>query len=503
MAERIPTLEQQLAFLMKGEQQQQQQQRIRPLTIEQQLASLVEEQQSRSSSLQRSRSIPSDRPLTIEHELASLIEQQQGRRQSFQATSSLADRMPTIEQQVALLFEQQHQQHQQQQGRHDVFQATSSLPERVWTVEQQLACLTRDQQGGYGGFPSMGSPPEGASSIQQQLLARLIREQRADPSFAAAGSIHQSFPSRSNLREEYHSSQLASMEHLHLQLLAQLERGTHMEQAQAIGSTFTGFDQGRAHLGSPPRNRMPIPSTSYGSQESFPGNRYRILVEAERQGSDPILSLAQGAQEHQLIAASSTMNAASSDGFPDRLLSLEHLQLLSQQQHRHQRTLPDTHLPARAGLQANGYSFDNRHHALSPHTPSSTASSGTAIMVPPPFGRHGKSESFPGKLYRLMAHAEMVRDTHIVSFSPDGRSFKIHDPDAFMKDVSPNYFHQSQFLSFVRQLNLYGFERILLGPNFGAYAHPSFIRGRPELLCSIKRKSNTAVSRAKTKPASP
>jgi hypothetical protein len=486
MAERMPTLEEQLAFLMKKEQQ-----RTRPLTIEQQLASFIEEQQGRSSSFQRSRSIPSDRSLTIEHELASLIDQQQGRHRSFQAANSVADRIPTIDQQLALLFEQQ------QQSRLDVFQATSSLPERVWTVEQQLAYLTRDQQGGYSPFPAMSSlAVEGASTIQQQLLARLIREQQLDQNFPAASSINPSSPSRSNLLEEHHLSQLALLEHR--QLLAQIQRDTHLQQAQAGGSSFAGLDQGYAghalRLGSPPGtpgSRMRIPPI-YGSQDSFPGNRYRILVEAERQGSDPILSLAQGAQAQQAFAASSPRNAG-----PDRTLSLEHLQLLSQQQHRHQRTLADTHLPAPAGLHAGGYSFDNRDHDLPTHTPSSTAATGPAILMPPPFGRHGKSESFPGKLYRLMAHVEMVRDTHIVSFTPEGRSFKIHDPDAFMRDVSPNYFHQSQFLSFVRQLNLYGFERILLGPNFGAYAHPSFIRGRPELLCNIKRKSNPAASRAK------
>jgi hypothetical protein len=492
VAERMPTLEEQLAFLMKKEQQ-----RARPLTIEQQLASFIEEQQGRSTLFQSSHSIPSDRSLTIEQELASLIEQQQNRHQLFQATNAAADRMPTIDQQLALLFEQQ----QQQQSRRDVFQVTNSLPERVWTVEQQLANLTRDQPGGYSLFPAMGYPSaEGASSVQQQLLARLIREQHVDQNFAAASSIHPSSSSRSNLLDDPHLSQLALMEHR--ELLAQIQRSTHLQQAQAGTSSFgAGPDQGLAayplFVGLPLEtlgSRMPMPPTippTYGDQQSFPGNRYRILVEAERQGSDPVLSF----QAQQ--------NATSCDGSYrlaglDRALSLEeHLQLLSQQQH-HQRTLLGARLPASAGLQLpGGYSFDNRDHDLPTYTPSSTATTGSAILMPPPFGRNGKSESFPGKLYRLMAHAEMVRDTHIVSFTPDGRSFKIHDPDAFMRDISPNYFHQSQFLSFVRQLNLYGFERILLGPDFGAYAHPSFVRGRPDLLCNIKRRSNTTVSKAK------
>jgi hypothetical protein len=500
MTERMPTLEQQLAFLIKEEQQQ----RTRPLTIDQQLASFIEEQQGRSSSFQRSRSIPSDRALTAEHELSSFIEQQQGRHQPFLATNYVTDRIPTIEQQLALLFEQQQQQQQQQQDRRGVFQATSSLPERVWTVEQQLGFLTRDQQGGHDEFPAMGSLPEGASTIDQQLLARLIREQRVDQNVWAAGSLHPSSPGRTDLLTEHHSSQLVSLEHL--QLLAQLQRDTRLQQAQAGGSSaFAGLDQGRAahplRLGSPSGTRMPIPPT-FENQDSFPGNRYRILVEAEKQGSDPVLLLTQGAQAQQALAASSTINANARDGSyrlgdPDRPLSLEHLRLMAQQQRQQQQH----HRPAQAGRQAGGYSFDNRDHDLPTHTTSSTASTGREILMPPPFGRHGKSESFPGKLYRLMAHAEMVRDTHIVSFTSDGRSFKIHDPDAFMKDVSPNYFHQSQYLSFVRQLNLYGFERILLGPNFGAYAHPSFLRGRPELLCNIKRKGTTAVARAKSMQA--
>jgi hypothetical protein len=499
----MPTFEQQLASLLNEEQQ-----RIRALTIEQQQrASFIEEQQGRSTSFQRSRSIPSDRA-TIEHELrvASLLEQQQqqqGRHQSFQAANSVTGMMSTYEQQLALMFQQQQQ--QQQQGQHDMFRATRSLPDSVWTVEQQLAYLTRgeDQGGGHDAFPAMGSLPEEASgrgvfsamdslpeeaptNIEHQLLARMIREQRVHQDLAtAAASIHPPSPSRSNLLAEYHPS-LLSLEYP--QLLAQLQRNTSLQRELASGSAFLGLDQGHAvhplSLGSTPETHIPIPPT-YGNLERLPGYRYRILLEAERQGRDHADSSTHEVQAQQAIAAYSPRNTTSHDGLyrladPDRRISLEHHQLLAQQQH-----IRDTF------LQAGGYAYQD----LPTHTPSSAVTTATTILLPQPFARHGKTESFPRKLYRLMAHAEMVGDTHIVSFTSDGVSFKIHDPDAFMKDVSSNYFHQSQFLSFVRQLNLYGFERILLGPDFGAYSHPSFQRGRPELLCNIKRKS--AVSRAK------
>jgi hypothetical protein len=90
-------------------------------------------------------------------------------------------------------------------------------------------------------------------------------------------------------------------------------------------------------------------------------------------------------------------------------------------------------------------------------------------------------------LYRLLAEAERKESTHIVSFTPDQKAFMIHDRDAFMNDVAPKYFRQSRFTSFVRQLNLYGFGRLSYGPNRGAFAHPQFIRGRPELVDDIQR----------------
>jgi hypothetical protein len=524
----MPTLEEQLASLLNEEQQ-----RARPLTIEQQLAAFIAESQGRSTSFQRSRSFPVGSALTIEHQLASLLEQQQqqqqqqGRHQSFQATSSVTGMMSTYEQQLALMFQQQH----------DMFRAARSLPDRVWTVEQQLANLTQNHQGrgrdafsamgslpatveqqlanltqnhqgrgrdafsamgslpeeasGRGGFPAMDSLPEEApTTIEQQLLAQLIREQRVNQDLAAAAaSIHPPSLSRSTLLEEQYPSLLSPG---HPQLLAQVQRDTSLQQQQASDSAVLGLDHGRAvhplSLGSPPETRVPIPP-SYGNIKRSPGNRYRILLEAERQGRDHADSSTHEVQGQQAIAAYSPRNTTSHDGLyrladSDRRMSLEHHQLLAQQQH-----IRDTF------LQASSYSY----HDFPTHTPSLTATTATTILLPQPFARHGKSETFPGKLYRLMAHAEMVGDTHIVSFTPDGLSFKIHDTVAFMKDVSSNYFHQSQFLSFARQLNLYGFERILIGPNFGAYAHPSFQRGRPELLCDIKR--TPAVPRAKRKKA--
>jgi len=100
-------------------------------------------------------------------------------------------------------------------------------------------------------------------------------------------------------------------------------------------------------------------------------------------------------------------------------------------------------------------------------------------------GEH--SESFPRKLYRLLVEVEAAGKDDIISFERSGRAFRIHRPKAFMEEIVPNYFRQKKIGSFKRQLQLYGFHRIPLGPEEGAYAHKNFQRGRPDLVATIVR----------------
>jgi hypothetical protein len=109
------------------------------------------------------------------------------------------------------------------------------------------------------------------------------------------------------------------------------------------------------------------------------------------------------------------------------------------------------------------------------------------IPIPPP-SMYGPREPFPGKLYRLLAEAERDGNEHIISFTPDGCAFKIHSRERFIQELSPEHFHQAKITSFVRQLNFYGFEKLLDGPNRGGFGHPYFRRGYPQLLLMIERK---------------
>jgi hypothetical protein len=101
------------------------------------------------------------------------------------------------------------------------------------------------------------------------------------------------------------------------------------------------------------------------------------------------------------------------------------------------------------------------------------------------------NESFPKKLHRILDEADQEGNSHIITFLPSGTAFSILDSNKFVTKVMPKYFWTNRITSFQRQLNMYGFKRITEGPERGAYFHPFFIKGRHDLIHSIKRKKVT------------
>jgi hypothetical protein len=101
------------------------------------------------------------------------------------------------------------------------------------------------------------------------------------------------------------------------------------------------------------------------------------------------------------------------------------------------------------------------------------------------------NDTFPHKLYRMVAEAEEEGNDNIVSFFAHGKAFAIHKPHDFVREIMPKYFTTSRMSSFQRQLNLYGFRRITEGQDKGGYFHESFLKGRKSLIKKIKRKKTS------------
>jgi hypothetical protein len=110
---------------------------------------------------------------------------------------------------------------------------------------------------------------------------------------------------------------------------------------------------------------------------------------------------------------------------------------------------------------------------------------------------------FPWKLHEMLDACEKEGVGHIVSWLPDNASFRVHNTVLFMENVIRNFFKQTKYKSFQRQLNIWGFQRILSGPSKGGYSHKYFIRSNESMCCMMSRQKIKGEKRAKPRPYFP
>ncbi|KAJ2804584.1 Heat shock transcription factor [Coemansia guatemalensis] len=106
---------------------------------------------------------------------------------------------------------------------------------------------------------------------------------------------------------------------------------------------------------------------------------------------------------------------------------------------------------------------------------------------------------FLNKLYSMVDDSA---SDDLIRWSADGNSFVVVRHEDFAKEVLPRFFKHSNFSSFVRQLNMYGFHKvphlqqgglITDGPEAESweFSNDNFQRGQPDLLHFIRRKKGT------------
>lgn len=98
-----------------------------------------------------------------------------------------------------------------------------------------------------------------------------------------------------------------------------------------------------------------------------------------------------------------------------------------------------------------------------------------------------QSQKLPSKLAAMLSDPDLAA---IITWMPHGRSWKILNRELFSSFALPPYFGHSNYASFVRIINAWGFRRISVGIDRDSYYHELFLRGKPRLHERMKRLSS-------------
>ncbi|KAL2093160.1 hypothetical protein ACEWY4_010472 [Coilia grayii] len=152
------------------------------------------------------------------------------------------------------------------------------------------------------------------------------------------------------------------------------------------------------------------------------------------------------------------------------------------------------------------FASDYTDHTTSSNSSSSSRAIQAASMQESPGSigvDGGYASNVPAFLTKLWTLVEDPDTNHLICWSATGTSFHVFDQGRFAKEVLPKYFKHNNMASFVRQLNMYGFRKVVNIEQSGLvkperddteFQHLYFLQGHEHLLEHIKRKVSIVKS---------